>query len=186
MREYETRIDMISDLICSSSIGAEVGVFKGDFSQQLADLGKVDKLYLCDTFSGIIGSGNVDGNNYEEYNGDKLYDLVTERFANNEKVVIKKLSSYDFLHSFDRDLNFVYIDANHGYASVMQDLVMAKRALKTGGWIFGHDYDVNPAKQHTVWPSEVKKAVNDFCLQYNLVIDALAMDGWTSFGIRNG
>lgn len=37
-------------------------------------------------------------------------------------------------------LDFVFIDAGHGYHSVLADIRAWKPKVKKGGWIMGHDY----------------------------------------------
>jgi cephalosporin hydroxylase len=58
----------------------------------------------------------------------------------------------------DRSLDFVYIDGNHGYEAVLDDLAAWSPKVRTGGFISGHDYRVNAAKPFI----EVVEAVNDW------------------------
>ena len=56
----------------------------------------------------------------------------------------------------DGSLDFVYIDGNHGYDAVLDDLMAWTPKVKEGGFIAGHDYRINPAKPFI----EVVPAVN--------------------------
>ena len=49
----------------------------------------------------------------------------------------------------DGSLDFVFIDADHSYASVVTDIALWLPKVKVGGWIGGHDY--NPK-----WPGVVR------------------------------
>jgi hypothetical protein len=72
----------------------------------------------------------------------------------------------------------MYIDADHTYDSVKNDLEICKKKTKINGIISGHDYDNNK------FPGVVR-AVNEFCSKYNLNIFALTQDGCPTFGIIN-
>lgn len=40
----------------------------------------------------------------------------------------------------DRELDFVFIDADHGYEAVKEDIALWKPKVRAGGWLGGHDY----------------------------------------------
>lgn len=44
-------------------------------------------------------------------------------------------------HYDDNSLDFVWIDGNHDYEAVMDDITAWLPKLKTGGWMGGHDYN---------------------------------------------
>jgi hypothetical protein len=62
---YPTRVDMIRSLVKPQGVYAEIGVFRGDFSRQLMEVLKPQKLVLFDLFAGTMGSVDADGNNYQ-------------------------------------------------------------------------------------------------------------------------
>ena len=67
----------------------------------------------------------------------------------------------------------------------VKDLEAAYSKVKSGGWIMGHDYEMNMSKAHTVYDcSGLKKAVDEFCTKYNLSIQYLGMDGCVSYAIK--
>ena len=53
------------------------------------------------------------------------------------------MPSMQAVHGFfeDKSLDFVYIDANHEFDYVMEDVIAWSRKVKIGGIISGHDYD---------------------------------------------
>ena len=65
-----------------------------------------------------------------------------------------KLIDYEFN---DQSLNFVYIDANHSYDSVLEDLNCWWPKLKRHGILFGDDYFSKSKEKYGVI-----KAVNEF------------------------
>jgi len=56
-----------------------------------------------------------------------------------------------------RSLNIIYIDGNHLYEFVKQDLELYYRTVKEGGLITGDDYG-----DGGWWQGGVKKAVDEF------------------------
>jgi hypothetical protein len=66
--------------------------------------------------------------------------LLEPEITNGQANIIKKWS-LDAVKDFKREsLDFVYIDANHNYDSIMQDIIQWTRKVKPGGIVSGHDY----------------------------------------------
>jgi predicted O-methyltransferase YrrM len=76
----------------------------------------------------------------------------------------------------DNFFDMIYIDADHSYEGVYNDLKISYTKLKTGGILCGHDYNI------TLYP-QIVAAVGDFCKEYNLKINYLSKDRLPSFGI---
>ena len=57
----------------------------------------------------------------------------------------------------DSSLDFVFIDANHHYEHVVQDMIAWYPKVRSGGLFSGHDYGGG-----RVWHG-VKRAVNEWC-----------------------
>ncbi|OHE78039.1 MAG: hypothetical protein A3F67_00600 [Verrucomicrobia bacterium RIFCSPHIGHO2_12_FULL_41_10] len=181
---FDTRIEMIKALIPENSILCELGVFKGDFASELYKLNP-KHLYLCDLWPNApLYSGNEDGRHGEFYNGVDLYEHVSCRFYDNLNISIYRECSDTFIKKLpDAFLDGVYIDANHSYDAVKSDLNAIFPKMKYGGVIMGHDYECNPAKASELFETGVKQAVDEFCKERNLEINAKANDGCVSFAI---
>ena len=83
----------------------------------------------------------------------------------------------------DATLDFVYIDANHSYDAVRQDLRDWYPKLKPGGIIAGDDYTINPLERiNSSSVFGVKKAVDEFVLEHkkNVSIDLEGVWYYTS------
>jgi hypothetical protein len=172
MEILENRNELLK-LIEKDLIIAEIGVFEGEFSKIIFNECNPSKLYLVDLFNGYFGSGDKDGNNYHYVQLEDEMEKIKNYFSNNSNVIIKKLDSISFLNSLDDNyLDMVYIDADHSYNSVFNDLKTSFKKVKNGGYICGHDYVKN---------TEAEKAVNDFCEVFNLEIKYLTKDGCPSF-----
>ena len=182
---YDTRLDMIRSLISRQIVIAEIGVFKGTFARQLYEMLSPSKFYLIDLFTGTTCSGNEDGNNVIWTNMDNEYLQVIEYARDKPSISVIKYDSSSFLSTLpDNTLDMIYIDGDHGYEGCKKDLLEAYKKVKNGGYICGHDYEMNMSKAQTVYHFGVKQAVDEFCLTFNQVIVAKGNDGCVSYAIE--
>jgi hypothetical protein len=184
---FEDRNIMIkhySNLISEPKI-LEVGIFKGEFMDYIINncpSGSVDGV---DIFEGVMCSGNADGNNVVYYSLDTSYKELSEKYSENKNVKLIKSDSSSYLRSIENDYyDIIYIDGDHSYTGVKNDLSESFYKIKNGGYIMGHDYEMNMDKAKNVYNFGVKKAVDDFCMIYNQTIIAKGMDGCVSYCIR--
>lgn len=170
-----TTRDDLPNLIKPDSVGVELGVLEGGYSQILLDSGKFKELNLVDIFEGsVTSSTDKHGNNLTLFNLPVLHKSVIKRFENNSEVLIHKTRSVDFLKSFDGKLDFVYIDSAHDYSTTVQELELSYKLMSPGGILSGHDYASD------YWPG-VSKAVNEFAEKYSLKLYVTTEDGIPSF-----
>jgi hypothetical protein len=116
-------------------LGVEVGVYRGEYTEVLAKSGL--KIYGIDPWL-----------SYEDYEYDKWqskhdYNLeqARKRLAVYPNVVLIRKMSMDAVRDFaDESLDFVYIDGNHRFKFIAEDLMEWSRKVRTGGIIAGHDY----------------------------------------------
>jgi hypothetical protein len=165
----------IEKIINPNSIGCELGVFKGDFSDILIKSNKFIKLYLVDLFDGNVQSGDTRGNNVEIINGQELHGIVLRKFKDNSKVFIVKQDSISFLLGFPNEyFDFIYIDTTHQYEQTKNELNIAFEKVKKNGIIAGHDY--NQIHFH-----EVCDAVNEFSKDKDLKLNLTSEDNLETF-----
>ncbi len=171
---FETRNDMLDSFDKQLCI-AELGVFEGEFSKEIYNRCNPKKLFLVDLFQGYFGSGDKDGKNHHYVQLEEEHKKLMSEYESDDSVEIIKSSTIDFLNSIENDsLDVVYIDADHDYLPVKNDLILSYQKVKTNGLICGHDY-----VPHT----QAKRAVDDFCNENNLTINYLTKDGCPSFCI---
>jgi hypothetical protein len=176
MELIENRNDLIK-LFNKNLVIAEIGVFKGEFSKFLFEENQPKELHLIDIFTGIECSGDKDGNNIIYTNLSEEFNLITKYFNDNNNVYIHKGYSQDILNNFnDEYFDMIYIDGDHSYNGVKNDLNLSYQKIKTGGYICGHDYT-------TIMFEGVVRAVNEFCEERKLKIKYLTKDGCPSFCI---
>ena len=129
---------MLADMECFG--GIEIGTEGGKFAQCL--LRKIPNLDLdcIDCWEGYPG--------YREKMADKqarYYELAKERLAPYEGrfSLIKKYSMDAVKDYKDNSVDFVYIDGNHNFINVANDISEWSKKVKPGGIIMGHDFTHN-------------------------------------------
>jgi len=184
---FDTRNEMIGhycSLIEEPRL-LEIGIFKGEFFDYIINTCKISSIDGVDLFEGVCSSGNVDGNNSVEYNLDTSYNELSEKYKNTSHVRLIKSDSSKYLSTVeDKYYDIIYIDGDHSYEGVKKDLVNSFNKVKSGGYLMGHDYEMNVEKGRTLYNFGVKKAVDEFCREYNQKIIAKAMDGCVSYCIQ--
>jgi hypothetical protein len=177
MKTFKTREDLLISLGKGLSV-AEIGVFKGDFSKFISEYLEPKELFLVDFFEGYVGSGDKDGNNMTYTWLEQEMISLKSYFENHKNTYIIKNTSRDFLNSIeDNKLDLIYIDADHDYKSVREDLELSFNKVKIGGHICGHDY-VAPRFEGVV------RAVDEFCLEKKLTINYISEDGCPTYCIK--
>lgn len=176
MKILKTRNNLLTE-IGQQQIACEIGVFKGEFSEIMLNILQPDELHLIDIFEGKTVSGDKDGNNVILTDLDEEYNKLLDKYYLNDNVIIHKGKSKDVLSTFkDEYFDLIYIDGDHSYNAVKEDLELAYKKVKNEKYICGHDYTKK------LFPGVVK-AVDEFCNKYNLIINYLTEDGCPSFCI---
>ena len=149
--------------------GAEIGVQRGLFSEHLLRYWKgrvlhgVDPWLPFDPSEYVERKDNVDALTHEVYYQETLQRL--RRFGDRSRVL--RLTSADAAPRIrDGSRDFVFIDAQHHYAAVKEDLGLWYPKLRAGGLLCGHDWplDYGPPK------FGVRKAVEEFATSAQLRI----------------
>lgn len=172
---------LIGGWIPENSLGAEIGVWKGETSKFL--LTKCHHLHMIDPYnisvyenttdwlnmgyekilkrySSLVGSTNpVDFQKFY----DDLYLTVCREFED-LPVTIHRMTSREWFSSYTGEkLDWIYIDGDHSYEGVTEDLISSLNVVKENGLIFLDDY----SKDNALHPG-VRAAVIDFCTERKL------------------
>jgi len=132
-------------------VGAEVGVFRGRFSELLVKRLKPRKIYLIDPWTQLGEFFNL----VPAYTNDgklptKVAKRETElRMSRYPGVEVRIEEGYflDAVGKIEERLDWIYIDGSHLYQDVLNDLHAASGILKDDGKIMGDDWQPNPAKR---------------------------------------
>lgn len=123
--------------------GVEVGTFQGKYANHILQKWK-GKLYLVDVWNRLDDQEYKDASNNIEY--EKIYRDCMENIRGNEQrcFMIRSHSKNAVDLFSDESLDFVYIDANHKYDFVKEDIEIWYPKVRVGGILAGHDYlDMN-------------------------------------------
>src|SRR3989344_6041187 len=98
--------------------GAEIGVYKGEFSEKLCRTGL--KLYAIDPWRIYKDYGNPRGQKRLDFQ----YENTKRVLSSYPNCTIVRKTSMEAVEDFeDESLDFVYIDANHEFRYIAEDLV---------------------------------------------------------------
>jgi ubiquinone/menaquinone biosynthesis C-methylase UbiE len=137
---YKTRQEMIASLPQGLRC-AELGVFAGDFARDIRRIMRPSKLYLVDPFEGTFTCPNQDGNLPETLHLPTVEQMLRREFSDVDQTSIVKEQSVSWLKTQPAaSLDFLYIDTTHSYEQTTAELREARRVVRPGGWISGHDY----------------------------------------------
>lgn len=140
--------------------GAEIGVWKGAFSAAL--LAENPQLHLLCVDPWRSYPAWRDGKNHDDANADRVmeqaYQKALKTLASYACTIVRKPSAEAADDVPDGSLDFVYVDGNHVYDAVTEDLTRWAPKVKPGGVIAGHDYRRFPHKPYI----HVVDAVNDY------------------------
>jgi hypothetical protein len=154
--------------------GVEVGVSTGGFSGQILKRWQGQKLYLVDSWRHL--DDYLDSFNASDEIMQCRYQLAHKRLINYSSRInwLRERSESASKQFLDNSCDFVYIDANHSYQHVTQDIHLWYPKIRPGGLVAGHDYYnalANEALEPTIFgdfdPKEltsygVKAAVDEF------------------------
>jgi len=146
-------------------VGAEIGVYYGDnASDYLRDL-DIKKVYLIDPY--MI---------HPRYDEQRMKEAEKEAHVkldiHEDKIEWVRTTSAEAVKIFDDEsLDFVYIDGDHSYEFVCEDMILYYPKVKKGGLFSGHDY--------RSYAPGVIAAVNEFCKKNSLDLHRGGqMDWW--------
>ena len=116
--------------------GIEIGVRWGENAQKMCEAIPGLDLTVCDVWTNYDDADRL-------YQGDKhqrFYAKAKQVLAP-YNVTFKKMLSMEAVQEFaPESLDFVYIDGNHKFDYIMEDLIEWIEKVRIGGMISGHDF----------------------------------------------
>ena len=124
----------------------EVGVWKGDFSKQIWNISNPNLLVLVDSWKfdekvrgcapQVSGEEPLNQNFFDQAKQDTF-----SKFKKNKNIIILEASSTEASFNYKNNyFDYIYLDAEHTYEGVTNDLNQWYPLLKKNGVLFGDDY----------------------------------------------
>ena len=117
--------------------GVEVGVYRGWNAKVMCDRIPNLKLFAVDFWKGY--SAKRTQKKQDRYLRQAKRHL-RNHIKNKSVKLIRKASMAAVKDFEDESLDFVYIDSNHNFDVVMEDIIEWSKKLRPGGIMSGHDY----------------------------------------------
>lgn len=146
--------------------GAEIGVEEGRYSEEICRALPGVKLYCIDPWQAY----NRYADHVSQEKLDGFYATTIERLItkNHFNVQIFREASLNAVKGFaPSSLDFVFIDGNHHFDFVMQDIIQWAQIVRPGGIVAGHDYKPE-GQEKTPIPFGVIEAVNAYTVAHKI------------------
>lgn len=134
------RVELIKQLgfNFANGNGVEVGSFKGEFAKEILEAW-LGTLYMIDVWRGL-GNEYLDASNHNIHKS-AYADAMKSIEGHENRAIMIRTDSLNGSELFENEsLDFVYIDANHAYDYVVQDIKLWYPKVKKSGYLLGHDY----------------------------------------------
>lgn len=151
----DSELEWLAKTAADKKIIVEFGSHCGKSTRAIADNSPNDaRIYAVDPWSGEYK--DTENNQWDVLGGSRFLDFQRNLFhhINAGRVIPVKKFSTDFQLENEK-ADFVFIDGDHRYEAVIDDIINSMRWLSPNGIISGHDYG------HESWPG-VKQAVDEF------------------------
>lgn len=163
--------------------GVEVGVFTGEFSSRILETWNGAKLVSVDPWREFPTNEYVDISNVPQDQQEAHFRETTARLSRfgERSRILRKTSAEAASEFSEATLEFVYLDAQHHYEAVRDDIRLWYSKVKKGGVLGGHDYldGVIPSGLYGV-----KTAVDEFAAEKGLELVITRDPGWPSWFVR--
>lgn len=152
------RWHVIADRCPKAEVGVEVGVLYGTLSKNLLRIIPTLALYMVDRWAEYPEESKLSTSRVTRQPQQWFEDAFETCKENvrpyGSRAVILQTDSASAGNLVLAPVDFVFIDADHTYDGVIEDINIWSPKVKKGGWLIGHDYG---SARH----EDVKRAVDD-------------------------
>lgn len=141
--------------------GAEIGVWRGAYSAKFCEANPNLHMLCVDpweSYQAWLDTKNSQPTDKAAAFMEESYQDARKRLDPLNCTILRKYSADAAKTVRNGSLDFVYIDGNHAYEAVMDDLAVWSPKVRSGGFVAGHDYRVFSHKPFI----HVVRAVNYF------------------------
>src|SRR3972149_1690136 len=120
--------------------GAEIGVAEGYFSEAMFKAIPNLELYCVDSWQVYKGNRWAGSKERNKHHFEKTRERLSDYICSGKCFLMNGFSMMWAADFQDESLDFVYIDANHSFDYVMQDLIEWSKKVRKGGVVSGDAY----------------------------------------------
>ena len=162
----------------SELLGVEVGVYRGDTSAGMLRAFPNLKLNMVDPYNMDIQDRMCRPRNQATQDARMEEALEVTEFAADRRKMWR-IPSMEALNIFsDGILDFVFVDANHEYEYVRDDMGWWKK-IKSGGLFLGDNYNGKIERWSNGLSWGVKRAVDEFAVVNDLEVQTHRCEVWS-------
>lgn len=142
---------------------AEIGTEEGRYAEEIcranpdAHLTCVDPYLAYDRYEDHVRQSRL----------DHFYNVAQHRLAKYNATIIRAASLEAVAQFKDRSLDAVFIDGNHHFDFVVQDIIAWAPKVRRGGMVTGHDYKPEGQERKPI-PFGVIEAVNAYSAAHKI------------------
>lgn len=157
-------LEEVREHIGAEAEAVEVGVLTGLYSSQILRRLSPRILHLVDPWERQSRREYSDFHTWTQGRWNIARRACERRLQKfSDRVVFHQAKSIDIVEEFgDGSLDFVYLDGNHRYSSVLEDLEAWVKKVRRGGILAGHDFGFSEEDAAHMHP-DVRRAVREFC-----------------------
>ncbi len=178
-RHTKHLIQLIREVVGEPKIGAEIGVWKGEGSANLLREFPAMTLIMVDPFKAYppesVSQGNMSKKNQEQFHRVAGKAIRNTAFAADRRILMVAPSHLAVGVIHPESLDFVFIDGDHLYDWVRNDISYWSDKVRTGGLVSGHDYG-GPGDREGRYG--VKRAVDEWGKLRNIEIGIRPRTVW--------
>jgi predicted O-methyltransferase YrrM len=143
---HEAAYDYLIAQMPEGGTFVELGAWLGKSSAYLCDKATGKQITIIDSFK---GTAEYIDSYYKLAKTNDIYELFLENMGERKFKAIKSTSKAASKKFQDKSLDVVFIDLNHSYESVKEDIALWLPKVKKGGILAGDDY-------HENWPGVIQ------------------------------
>jgi len=144
-RNYEKGLRVLASYLPKNTVMAEIGSYTGESTSIFLDSGNIKTLYAIDPWTQWSWEQEYDATCYTNF--EQVENLFDKRVKGDPRLVKLKMTINEAKEYMPPQLDFIYIDGNHDYEPVKNDIIESLKLIKPGGIIAGHDYNALGVRQ---------------------------------------
>jgi hypothetical protein len=186
-RRLHSSREEVLEILPKESVGAELGVYRGEFSKHILRIVKPRELHLVDVWWLEYGEHYPNWGAYSDFgrlSTKGAYEEaigIVEEHGRGRNIVVHVGYDLEYLEGLpDSHLDWAYVDTSHQYEHSKLELEILRKKVKRGGLIAGDDWHEDPTHIHY----GLARAVKQFCAENKWEI--VLLSNWGQWVIQQG